>query len=73
MTASTRSARMISGPQLRKLHALYRELGITDRTQRLADIGRHLGNAVESSSDLTLDEAKVMIDHLEQRTQARPA
>lgn len=64
MSAPTRAARMITQPQQRKLHALYRDLGM-DRPMRLADMTIYLGQEVTSSKHLSMDEAKLLIDHLE--------
>jgi hypothetical protein len=55
----------ISEPQRKKLHALFRDRGITDRKQRLAYCEKVIGRYIGSSSDLTLDEASAVIDQLE--------
>jgi hypothetical protein len=61
----------ISKPQLAKLHAIFGEMGITDRDDRLAMVSNLVGRQVESSSDLTKAEAMTLIDQLEAET--RPA
>lgn len=62
-----RAARMITYGQKGKLFALYRDLGVTDRTERLADLSRYTHREVATTNDLTLDEAKMVIDYLERR------
>jgi hypothetical protein len=61
----------ISKPQLAKLHAIFGEMGITDRESRLSTVSNLVGRQVESSSDLTKAEAMTLIDQLEAET--RPA
>jgi phage recombination protein Bet len=61
----------ISKPQLAKLHAIFGEMGITDRESRLSTVSNLVGRQVESSSDLTKAEAMTLIDQLE--AEARPA
>jgi hypothetical protein len=52
--------------QRRKLHALFRERGIEDRSERLAYCSRVVQREVPSSTDLTLEEASLIIDALEE-------
>jgi len=47
-----------------KVHALFGELGVTERQERLDYVGVAVGREVASSSDLTKQEAKVLIDRL---------
>jgi hypothetical protein len=58
--------RPISDSQRRKLHALFRDKGILDRDERLGYCGRVLDRVVPTSTDMTLDEASAVIEHLEQ-------
>lgn len=60
----------LSGPQKRKLFALFRELGISDRGERLDYAAYVIGRPIDSSNDLTLDEAAKLIDHLENEPSA---
>jgi hypothetical protein len=48
--------------QHRKMHALFREAGITDRDERLAAVGHILGRDLETSKTLTKVEASKVID-----------
>jgi hypothetical protein len=56
----------ITEPQRRKLHALFRDKGIIDRAERLTYCGAVLDRDIPTSTDMTLDEASQVIDHLEQ-------
>jgi hypothetical protein len=58
--------RMISDPQRRKLHALFNERGVENREPRLAYCSTVVGRTIETSNELTLDEASKVIDALEQ-------
>lgn len=55
----------ITSSQMKKLGALMRELGITERANALAYVGDVIGREVESRSDLTKAEASAVIDSLE--------
>jgi hypothetical protein len=61
----------ISKPQLAKLHAIFGEMGITDRESRLSTVSNLVGRHVESSNDLSKAEAMTLIDQIEAET--RPA
>ena len=61
----TETGEGITKPQSAKLHALFGEIGITDRDARLTTVSRIVGRTVESSSDLTKLEASSLIDQLE--------
>lgn len=63
----TRSARMVTPALIGKLIGLYRDLGITDRAARLADMGGYLGLTLGSTTEVTFDEAKMLLDHLGSR------
>ena len=52
----------ISGPQLKKLHASFRDV---DRAERLERISVIVSRRVHSSLDLTANEASLIIDRLE--------
>lgn len=54
----------ITAPQSRALHAGLRGLGITDRADCLAWCAERVGRPLESSRDLTRDEASHLIDTL---------
>lgn len=59
------SERMISAPQQKKMAALMRENGITDRDSALAYVIEVIGRPVASRNELTLVEAGQVIDALE--------
>ena len=59
------SERMISEPQQKKMAALMRENGITDRDSALAFVTKVIGRSVISRNELTLAEAGRVIDTLE--------
>lgn len=56
---------LITDAQSKKLHATFNELGITDRDQRMAYTIDVIGRDIESSNDLTKDEASRVIDRLQ--------
>lgn len=64
-------AEVLEGPppvtdaQLRKMMACFSERGIRDRAARLSFVFAVIGREVESSKELTLDEASAVIDALE--------
>jgi hypothetical protein len=58
----------ISQPQQRKMAALMREHGITDRATALVYVGEIIGREVASRNELTLDEAGQVIDALERES-----
>jgi hypothetical protein len=55
----------ITEPQMKKLHASFGDLGITDRDEKLAYAARVLDHPVDSSKALTMTEAMLVIDALE--------
>jgi hypothetical protein len=62
-----------SKPQTAKAMALFAELGITDRQERLDATSAFVGHDVESWTTLTRDEAGIVIDNLErQASEQRP-
>lgn len=50
--------------QSRKMHALFHETGLSDRTKRLAYISELLGHEIASTKDLTVLQANTVIDTL---------
>ncbi|MET8334424.1 hypothetical protein [Streptosporangium canum] len=62
---ATATERMISDPQQKKMAALMRERGITDRDTALAFVADVIGREVTSRNELTLAEAGRVIDTLE--------
>lgn len=56
---------LITEPQSKKLHAMVNERGLT-REQKLAGASTIIGREIESTSDLTKEEAARVIDSLEQ-------
>lgn len=60
----------ITAPQLKKMGALMREAGLTDRASALAFVTETIGRDVESRNDLTKREAGQVIDALEAVTPA---
>ncbi|MEM3426713.1 RecT family recombinase [Hydrogenobacter thermophilus] len=63
--------RMITDAQLRKLKAQLKELGITDREEARELIVSIIGREVESSKDLTIEEASQVISALEEEIKVR--
>jgi len=61
-------------PQQGKMHALFTDLSVTDREERLNYVMGVISRPIESSSELTKDEAGKVIDSLERwLRQAEPA
>lgn len=60
----------ITRAQSAKLHAVFGELGITDRGDKLSMVSRIVGRQVASSTELTKSEASRLIDELEQEAQS---
>jgi hypothetical protein len=58
------TADTITDAQMKHLHASFNDLGISDRDQRLAYCTNLLGRDVESSKELSKDEASRVIDAL---------
>lgn len=52
----------ITSAQSKKLHATYRDLGITERPDRLAFASRFLGRQISTSCEITKDEATRLIE-----------
>lgn len=50
--------------QMKKMHATFNDLGITDRDKRLAITSTAIARRVESANDLTKDEATTLINRL---------
>ena len=70
----TTAEAMISDAQSKKLHALLREAGITDREVALGYIGDVIGREIGSSKELTKAEASKAIDQIEaEKEPAEPA
>jgi hypothetical protein len=59
------AAEFITDQQRKKLHAAFRDAGFNNRESRLAFTTFHTRRPVESSSELTVDEASRLIDLLE--------
>jgi hypothetical protein len=64
--------RMISEGQRRKVLALLRTAGITDRDARLMRCSELAGRPLLASTDLTLDEARLVIDALVEAADVEP-
>ena len=56
----------ITKPQMKMLHASFNEAGVTERDARLAYCSKIVGRELETSNDLTKDEASRCIDALTQ-------
>jgi hypothetical protein len=56
---------MITTPQSRRMHAAFRTAGLQGREARLAATAEIIGRELESSSELTMREAALLIDTLE--------
>lgn len=65
-TRSLRESRAVSELQLKKIGALFGELGIRDRAERLAYTSAVANREVTTSKELTSREASKLIDVLEQ-------
>lgn len=63
----------MSDPQRRKLMALFRERGFSERAQRLSFSTVALGRRITSANELTSAEASTLISALEQRPTQQPA
>ena len=61
------SAPRITEPQMKRLHAMLGELGITDRDKRLAMASWHAGREITTTKDLTAAEAGALMDYLATR------
>lgn len=57
--------RKATGPMLQKLAILFGEIGVTERTERLALTSTLAGRPLESGSDLDFQEGRKLIDRLE--------
>lgn len=55
----------ITGPQLKKMQAMFNEFGITDSESRHRYVFQAIGRQVDSSRDLTKSEAMRIIDRLD--------
>ena len=55
----------ITQPQVRKINATFRDLGVSERPERLEITAALVGRAIETSKDLTKDEAGTLIETLE--------
>lgn len=58
-----------SAAQNRKMHAQFREVGLSEREDRLAVTGAILGFTLDSSASLTMSEASKVIDTIDQWVQ----
>lgn len=63
----------VSQAQIRKLGALFREAGMTERANALAYTATVIGREVASRNELTKDEASRVIDALDADTRVAPA
>lgn len=64
--ASAAEPELITSDQRKKMQALFREREVTDRAARLAYVSTVARRKVASSNDLTIAEAGLVIDNLEQ-------
>lgn len=62
----------ITSPQMKKLHALLNEHGLSDREKALPFIAETIGTGLASSRDLTKDQASRVIDLLEGMDRPQP-
>jgi len=60
------SAAGVTEPQIKKLHALFGDFEVEDRDERLRVASMFAGRNLETSKDLTKDEASRVIDRLQQ-------
>ncbi|QID32302.1 RecT family recombinase [Pampinifervens florentissimum] len=66
-----REVRKITEAQQKKIRVLLKDLGLKDRNEILSLISNIVGREIESSQDLTLQEASLVIDALTQELQNR--
>lgn len=69
VVGSPRNPTEPTGPMMTKMATQFGELGITDRSDRLALIIDMVGRPVASAKDLTFDEARGAIDAIEKALQ----
>lgn len=55
---------MATAPQMRHMHALLNQLGLTDRAEVLEYVAAVIGHKVESRNELTFPEMNQLIEHL---------
>ncbi|MGH3500737.1 MAG: hypothetical protein ACRDQA_07545 [Nocardioidaceae bacterium] len=61
-------ASLVTDQQMKKMHATFNDLGVTDRDQRLIITSTAIGRTVGSANELTKDQAATLIDRLDQIT-----
>lgn len=66
-----KEVRKLTEAQQKKIRVLVKELGLKDRDEILSLISNIIGRSIESSQDLTLEEASKVIDALTQELQNR--
>lgn len=54
----------VNDAQMKKMHATFNDLGVTDRDKRLAITSTAIGRRVSSANELTKDEAMTLLDRL---------
>lgn len=64
-TEGAKPPRLASQPQLAKLNIVLMELGYVTRAAKLAKVTEMVGRQLESSTDMTLDEARQVIELLD--------
>lgn len=62
-------ARGVTAAQLRRMHASFGELGVSEREARLAFVSRVVGRDISSSADLDVFEASAVIEALHAASQ----
>jgi hypothetical protein len=58
----------VTAPQIKKMQTLFGVMGVKDREAKVAYLSKHAGRTVASSKELTLQEAKRVIEQMEQET-----
>lgn len=64
-TEGAKLAKLASQPQLAKMNILLMELGIVDRSAKLAKVVGIIGREIDSSTNMTVKEAGTVIEALE--------
>lgn len=69
-TSEVAAGARINAKQSAAMHALFKEIGVEDRAERLSLTGQIVGHVVSSSGELSLDEAGNLLDVLTKRRDA---
>ncbi|MEV5606978.1 AAA family ATPase [Streptomyces sp. NPDC052225] len=62
LAGTAEDASRATPPQMRLMHATFNQLGMSEREDRLRATSLIVGRSIPSANDLTLDEAKTLLD-----------